>query len=193
MNRQVPVLPELGEVGRVPPVLVEVAVGELEQLAGDVEHGVEDEVAAQQPQDVVWHRQPEKKQVAEHLKKGRIGGHLINLSVARGRLVWLKGTKEFTRLGMIHCCVSAMIMCVRKITCVSQLYSFEMKSRPHLTNSSCQEPFPDSAGSREVELIAESGGEEEVVDVGQSEIVGIHHDVLLLLRLLVTTGASPIL
>ena len=68
-----------------------------------------------------------------------------------------------------------------------------MKSRPHLANSSCQEPFPDSAGSREVELIAESGGEEEVVDVGQSEIVGIHHDVLLLLRLLVTTGASPIL
>ena len=49
MNRQVPVLPELGEVGRVPPVLVEVAVGELEQLAGDVEHRVEDEVAAQQP------------------------------------------------------------------------------------------------------------------------------------------------
>ena len=69
MNRQVPVLPELGEVGRVPPVLVEVAVGELEQLAGDVEHGVEDEVAAQQPQDMVWHRQPETKQVvAEHLK-----------------------------------------------------------------------------------------------------------------------------
>ena len=65
--------------------------------------------------------------------------------------------------------------------------------QPHLANSSRQEPFPDSAGPREVELIAESGGEEEVVDVGQSEIVGIHHDVLLLLRLLVTTGASPIL
>ena len=63
----------------------------------------------------------------------------------------------------------------------------------HLTNSSRQEPFPDSAGPREVELIAERGGEEEVVDVAQSEIVGVHHPVLLLLRLLVTTGASPIL
>ena len=127
MNRQVPVLPELGEVRRVPPVLVEVAVGELEQLAGDVEHGVEDEVAAQQPQDMVWHRQPETKQVVvEHLKSRR-SAHLINLSVARGRLVWLKGTKEFTRLGIIHCCVSAMIMCVRKITCISRLYSFETK------------------------------------------------------------------
>ena len=44
------------------------------------------------------------------------GAHLISLSVARGRSVWLKGTREFTRLGMIHCWVNAMIKCVKNIT-----------------------------------------------------------------------------
>ena len=69
----------------------------------------------------------------------------------------------------------------------------EVGSQNHLQRPSEEEKLAYSVRLREVELVAESGGEEEVVDVGQSEIVGIHHDVLLLLRLLVTTGASPVL
>ena len=37
------------------------------------------------------------------LRKYLKSGCLINLSVARGRSVSLKGTSEFTRSGMIHC------------------------------------------------------------------------------------------
>ena len=36
--------------------------------------------------------------------------------MARGRSVSLKGTREFTRSGMIHCWVNAIMKCVRNIT-----------------------------------------------------------------------------
>ena len=72
MDGQVPVLPELGEVGGVPPVVVEVPghhhlpshvvhippVGELQQLAADVEQRVEEQPSAKQPQHVVGQGQP---------------------------------------------------------------------------------------------------------------------------------------
>ena len=72
MDGQVPVLPELGEVGGVPPVVVEVPghhqlpahivptppVGELQQLPAEVEQGVEEQPSTQQPQHVVGQGKP---------------------------------------------------------------------------------------------------------------------------------------
>ena len=42
--------------------MIEVAVGKEEKFSGDVEAGVEEEVAPQQPDYVVGHRQPGKTQ-----------------------------------------------------------------------------------------------------------------------------------
>ena len=54
VNRQVPHLPELDDVVCVPPVGVEVPVGELHDLANGVEEGVEEEVEPGQPDEVIW-------------------------------------------------------------------------------------------------------------------------------------------
>ena len=40
--------------------MVELTIGKEEKFPGDVEAGVEEEVAPQQPDDVVWHGKPGK-------------------------------------------------------------------------------------------------------------------------------------
>ena len=53
VHGHVPRLPELEDVVGVPPSVVELAVGEAQQLPARVEHRVEDEVEARQPDHVV--------------------------------------------------------------------------------------------------------------------------------------------
>lgn len=53
MDGQVPFLPELDHVLGVPPVGVEVAIGELHDLADSVEERVEDQVEHRQPDQVI--------------------------------------------------------------------------------------------------------------------------------------------
>ena len=50
----------------------------------------------------------------------------------------------------------------------------------HLADPAHQEKLPNSAGFRIVELIAEGGGEAEIVEVGQSQVVRIFQEALLL-------------
>ena len=53
VDGQVPLLPELDDVSGVPPVRVEVAVGELHDLANGVQERVEDQVEHRQPDQVI--------------------------------------------------------------------------------------------------------------------------------------------
>ena len=53
MHGQVPRLPEGQDVVGVPPVAVELPVGELHHLADRVEEGVEEQVEPRQPDQVV--------------------------------------------------------------------------------------------------------------------------------------------
>ena len=53
VHGKVPVLPEFLQVGRVPPVMIEVPVPETEELPDSVEEGVEVDVEEAEPDDVV--------------------------------------------------------------------------------------------------------------------------------------------
>jgi hypothetical protein len=53
VNGEVPHLPELDDVVGVPPVGVEVAVGELHDLAHRVQEGVKEEVEPRQPDQMI--------------------------------------------------------------------------------------------------------------------------------------------
>ena len=53
VDGHVPRLPELEDVVGVPPAVVELAVGEAQQLPAQVEHRVEHQVEARQPDHVV--------------------------------------------------------------------------------------------------------------------------------------------
>ena len=53
VDGQVPVLPEFLQVGRVPPVVVEVPVSKVEKFSYSVEEGVEVDVEEAEPDDVV--------------------------------------------------------------------------------------------------------------------------------------------
>ena len=53
VHGKVPVLPEFLQVGRVPPVVIEVSVSEAEELPDGVEEGVEVDVEEAEPDDVV--------------------------------------------------------------------------------------------------------------------------------------------
>ena len=53
VDGQVPVLPKFLQVGRVPPVMIEVPVPETEELPDSVEEGVEVDVEEAEPDDVV--------------------------------------------------------------------------------------------------------------------------------------------
>lgn len=55
VHGHVPRGPEHGYVGRVPPVAVELSVGEVEQLAHQVQEGMEAQVEEAQPYQVVGH------------------------------------------------------------------------------------------------------------------------------------------
>ena len=67
VNRQVPHFPELDDVVGVPPVGVEVPVGELHDLANRVQEGVEQKVEPGQPDEVI--RKLESKFITQKLKK----------------------------------------------------------------------------------------------------------------------------
>ena len=54
MHRKVPVLPEFLQVGRIPPVVIEVPVSKAEEFPESVEEGVEVDVEEAEPDDVVW-------------------------------------------------------------------------------------------------------------------------------------------
>ena len=60
VDGKVPVLPKFLQVGRVPPVVVEVPVSEAEELPDGVEEGVEVDVEEAEPDDVVWQGQLEE-------------------------------------------------------------------------------------------------------------------------------------
>ena len=53
MDGKVPILPEFLQVGRVPPVMIEVTVPEAEELPDSVEEGVEVDVEEAEPDDVI--------------------------------------------------------------------------------------------------------------------------------------------
>ena len=53
MDGKVPVLPEFLQVGRVPPVMIEVTVPEAEELPDSVEEGGEVDVKEAEPYDVI--------------------------------------------------------------------------------------------------------------------------------------------
>ena len=53
VDGQVPILPEFLQVGRVPPVVIEVPVSKVEKLSDSVEEGVEVDVEEAEPDDVV--------------------------------------------------------------------------------------------------------------------------------------------
>ena len=53
VDGQVPVLPEFLQVGRVPPVMIEVSVSKVEKFSYSVEEGVEVDVEEAEPDDVV--------------------------------------------------------------------------------------------------------------------------------------------
>ena len=53
VDGKVPVLPEFLQVGRVPPVVIEVSVSEAEEFPDGVEEGVEVDVEEAEPDDVV--------------------------------------------------------------------------------------------------------------------------------------------
>ena len=53
VDGQVPVLPEFLQVGRVPPVVIEVPVSKAEEFPESVEEGVEVDVEEAEPDDVV--------------------------------------------------------------------------------------------------------------------------------------------
>ena len=54
MHGKVPVLPEFLQVGRIPPVVIEVPVSKAEEFPESVEEGVEVDVEEAEPDDVVW-------------------------------------------------------------------------------------------------------------------------------------------
>ena len=53
MDGDVPVLPEPSSVLSVPPVAVELSVGEAEKLGGEVHHRVKHPVETKQPKEMV--------------------------------------------------------------------------------------------------------------------------------------------
>ena len=53
MHRKVPVLPEFLQVGRIPPVVIEVPVSKAEEFPESVEEGVEVDVEEAEPDDVI--------------------------------------------------------------------------------------------------------------------------------------------
>ena len=53
VHGKVPILPEFLQVGRVPPVMIEVTVPEAEELPDSVEEGVEVDVEEAEPDDVI--------------------------------------------------------------------------------------------------------------------------------------------
>ena len=57
MNREIPILPEHFQVGRVPPALEEASVRELKDLREYIEEGVEENVEADQPHQVIRDRE----------------------------------------------------------------------------------------------------------------------------------------
>ena len=66
VNWQVPLPPELDDVGGVPPVGVEVPVGELHHLAHRVQERVEGHVEHGQPDQVVGNLEKLKHTLAQH-------------------------------------------------------------------------------------------------------------------------------
>ena len=60
MHGKVPVLPEFLQVGRIPPVVIEVPVSKAEEFPESVEEGVEVDVEEAEPDDVVWQGQLEE-------------------------------------------------------------------------------------------------------------------------------------
>ena len=53
MDGKVPVLPEFLQVGRIPPVVIEVPVSKAEEFPESVEEGVEVDVEEAEPYDVI--------------------------------------------------------------------------------------------------------------------------------------------
>lgn len=105
MHGQIPVTPKNVDIIGVPPVVVEIPIGEMQQLADQVQKRV--------------------KQNVEHGEPGQMIGNLKiitnilifiiiivikiltanfnNLSVARVQSMLLNGTREFLTDGIIHC------------------------------------------------------------------------------------------
>lgn len=78
MDRHVPRFPECVDVVRVPPVAVEVSIGEMQQLADQVQERVENQVEEAQPDQMVRYLQKytrneracKKKKRKKEIEKG---------------------------------------------------------------------------------------------------------------------------
>ena len=57
VNREIPILPEHIQVGRVPPAFKKASVCELKDLGEYIKEGVEEDVEADQPHQMIWDRE----------------------------------------------------------------------------------------------------------------------------------------